>query len=154
MSTLHPPEPRRSDDAFARSVIADVGAERARRAKRFSLAPLLALPAAAAAVAIMMSPTSTPGAPGAPGAPSAATLAALVEGEVDAADATYGLDRFADEDLVAFADTAVAFADSAVAADAFAEDFASDFAIETLDGSSEQDLKAIERAFDRALRKL
>ncbi len=142
-SALTPPDPRRSDDAFSRSVVADVDAA---RAKRFSILPLVALPgAAAAALALFISTTTVP----APEAPSGAALMALVEREVDAADAVDSfdadLDRFADEDLIAFVDAGdVAALDTAITG----------VTLDPIEGSSEQDLQAVEAALDQALREL
>jgi hypothetical protein len=135
---LVPPAPRRSDDAFARAVRADVAAARTARAPwRLWLAAPLTAAAAFGLVFIARSPEPTV-------APTADRLAVLVEAEVDAEDAPAALvDVVAAVDAIDEDDALVALAGSAETPPAFA--FAD------LDGSSEQDLAAVEAALDRAL---
>lgn len=135
---LMPPAPRRSDDAFARAVRADVEAARAARAPwRLWLAAPLTAAAAFGLVVIARGPEVS-------SLPSPDHLAALVEAEVDAEDAPAAIvDVVSAVDAIDEDDALVALAGSAEAAPAFA--FAD------LDGSSEQDLAAVEAALDRAL---
>lgn len=120
---------RRSDDAFARSVAADVSAAR----KRWS--PLwLGLPslAGAAAVVVLVGGPSLR----APRGPDArAVYAAAVDAGDDAGDDVGIFDD--DDDVLAFA------------ADDGEDD---DFAIPGLAGSSDRELADIEAALDRALK--
>lgn len=136
---LVPPAPRRSDDAFARAVRADVDAARASRSPwRVWMAAPLTAAAAFGLVFIARGPEPTV----AP--PSADRLAMLVEAEVDAEDAAAAIvDVVAAVDAIDEDDALVALAGSAETPPAFA--FAD------LDGSSEQDLAAVEAALDRAL---
>lgn len=139
---LLPPAPRRSDDAFSRAVRADVTAA---RAARVPLAAWLGVPlAAAAALAFVVvdrgpSPTSPSSLVG------GASLAALVEAEVDAEDdardVVDAVDASDDDTLLAFAGDA-------------GSDLPPAFAFADLDGSTEQDLAAVEAALDLALARL
>jgi len=131
------PPPRRSDDAFARSVQSDVDAARAARAPWRVLA--FALPTTAvAAAAVLFSIGGVDGA----GAVDPGVLAALVEAEADAADGNFALDDVSDDDLLAFADVEQPTDPLGV------------FAFSELDGSSEQDLSDVEAALDDAIRNL
>ncbi len=140
-NALVPPAPRRSDDAFARAVRADIEAARAARSPwRLWLAAPLTAAAALGLVFISRGPEV-------PSRLSADRLAALDEAEVDAEDAPATLiDVVSAVDAIDEDDALVALAGSAEAAPAFA--FAD------LDGSSEQDLAAVEAALDRALARL
>jgi hypothetical protein len=139
---LVPPAPRRSDDAFARAVRADVEAARAARSPwRLWLAAPLTAATAFGLVFMARGPEV------APVVPTADRLAVLIEAEVDAEDAPAAIvDVVAAVDAIDEDDALVALAGSAEAAPAFA--FAD------LDGSSEQDLAAVEAALDRALARL
>lgn len=140
-----PPAPRRSDDAFARAVAADVDAARKNRLGiRFSLA-VPAVAASAFAVVMAVS-TTTPAAPTTITAPSVALVIPadsdadefdFVEGAVDLA----GVMADADEG------TLLALAESS-------DDSSDRFTFDALDGSSDQELADVEAALDTALRQL
>jgi hypothetical protein len=131
-TNLSPPPPRRTNDAFARSVAADVAAARTAAAPWRAL--LAVSVAAAAAVAIVVGSSGGPAvthggvavAPVAPVVPQATAVDADVDEVVEEVGARL----------------------------AFAADLDGDFAFAELDGSSEQELAAIEAALDKALRKL
>jgi hypothetical protein len=137
---LVPPPPRRSDEAFARAVRADVDAARAARAPwRLWMAAPLAAAAALGLVIIDRAPAVE--------APTPEQLALLVEAEVDAEDERASIvDVVAAVDAIDDEEVLGALAGSAGSAPVFA--FAD------LDGSSEQDLAAVEAALDRALARL
>jgi hypothetical protein len=135
------PPPRRSDDAFARSVHSDVAAARAARAPWRVLA--FALPTTAvAAAAVLFTVGGDRGVGGTAAVEQGPGLLALVEAEADAADGEFALDDVSDDDLVAFADVEQP------------TDQPGAFAFPDLDGSSEQDLSAVEAALDDAIRNL
>jgi hypothetical protein len=134
------PPPRRSDDAFARSVRSDVDAARAARAPWRVLA--LALPTTAMAAAAVLFTVGGGGGGDGVGPVDPGVMAALVEAEADAADDEFALDDVSDDDLVAFADVEQL------------TDQGGAFAFPDLDGSSEQDLSDVEAALDDAIRNL
>jgi hypothetical protein len=137
------PPPRRSDDAFTRSVHIDVLAARAAPAPWRVL--VFALPTTAmAAAAVLFTVGGVGGVDGpvAVGPVDPGVLAGLVESEADAADGEFALDDVSDDDLVAFADVEPP------------TDQPGAFAFPDLDGSSEQDLSAVEAALDDAIRNL
>ena len=127
------PEPRRTDDAFARSVAADVASTRQRR--RFWLA-IPTLGAAAAALALVVT-SSNPG-------------------DADAGDLTDPSGELAmlgsDDDVAEVADDTLLALAGTFAVEDEDPDFASDtFTLSALDGSTEQELRQLEAALDRAL---
>jgi hypothetical protein len=123
-----PTSGRRSDDAFARAVKADIDAKRAPAWRR---ALVYGGPALAGAAAVVV-------AVGVGVGDDSVDRAALVKA-VNAADVAVDLDAFADDDL--------AFND-----DDDDSEFGDDFAIPGLAGSTEQELAAIEAALDDALK--
>ena len=147
---LVPPPPRRTDDAFALSVQGDVAAIIGARS-RWRVWTLVALPTTALVAAVVLltvgggDPAVADSAMGSMvtarlgGAAAAADLAA---DDFDADDDDFAIDDViddvSDDDLVAFADVDLPVA----------------FAFQELDGSSEQDLAAVEHAFDHAIRHL
>jgi hypothetical protein len=140
---LVPPAPGRSDDAFVRAVRADVDGVRAARGswRLWWAAPLTAA-AALGVVWFSRGPVVEATMPD--------RLAALIEAEVDARD-----ERVTIIDVVAAVDAidddeALAF----LAGSAGSAGTAPAFAFADLDGSSEQDLAAVEAALDRALARL
>lgn len=136
---LVPPPPRRSDEAFARAVRADVDAVRVARAPwRLWVAAPLTAAAALGLLVIGRAPAVE--------APTPEQLAVLVEAEVDAED-----ERASIVDVVVAVD---AIDDEALGALAGSAGSAPAFAFADLDGSSEQDLAAVEAALDRALARL
>lgn len=117
---------RRSDDAFARAVKADVDAASTPAWRRaFAVGGPVLAGAAAVVVAVNVAGGDT------------VDRAALVAA-VNAADVAVDLDAFADDDL--------AFNDDDD------DEFGDDFAIPGLAGSTEQELAAIEAALDDALK--
>ena len=121
-----PPVGRRTDDAFARAVRADVDAAR----KRWS--PLwLSLPALAGAAAVVVAVSSGGGSD----VDARAIYVAALEGSGDV--------EVFDDDV----DGVIAMAD--VADD---DEFAGDFAIPGIGGSSDRELEDIEAALDHALK--
>ena len=137
-----PPPPRRTDDAFALSVQGDVAAIIGARS-RWRVWTLVAVPTTALVAAAVLL-TVGGGEPVVADSAMGATVTARLGGAADAADFDddfdndFAIDDVSDDDLVAFADV-----DSPVA-----------FAFQELDGSSEQDLAAVEHAFDHAIRHL
>jgi len=146
-----PPAPRRSDDAFARAVAADVDAARKNRLGfNFSLAvPAVAASAFAVVMAVSTStPTATPTTT--PTTPMTAPTTALVIPE-DADDDEFDLVEGA-VDLAAVLDDAD---ESTLLALADIADSDSDrFTFDALDGSTDQELADVEAALDSALRQL
>jgi len=137
---LVPPSPRRSDEAFARAVRADVDAARVARAPwRLWLAAPMTAAAAFGLVSLGRGPEVE--------MPTPERLAVLVEAEVDAED-----ERASIVDVVAAVDAIDD--DEALATLAGSAASAPAFAFADLDGSSEQDLAAVEAALDRALARL
>jgi hypothetical protein len=143
---LEPPPPHRSDEAFARAVRADIDDVRAARVswRLWWAAPLTAA-AALGVVWFSRGPSVE--------VPTPDRLAALIEAEVDARDervtiidVVAAVDAIEDDEALAFLAGTAGSAGSAGSAPAFA--FAD------LDGSSEQDLAAVEAALDRALARL
>ena len=130
-----PPTGRRTDDAFARAVAADVNARRG----RFK-AVWLGVPALAGAAAVVVA-VASPGADRDVGRAVYASLAASADNDEDA-------------DLAAFDDDVIALADVDDDDDdaGFGFGGASDFAIPGLAGSSDGELEDIEAALDRALK--
>lgn len=142
---LVPPPPRRTDDAFALSVQGDVAAIIGARS-RWRVWTLVALPTTALVAAAVLL-TVGGGEPVVADSAMGSMVTARLGGAADAADAAdfdddfdndFAIDDVSDDDLVAFADV-----DPPVA-----------FAFQELDGSSEQDLAAVEHAFDHAIRHL
>lgn len=154
-----PPSPRRSDDAFARAVAADVDAARSNRLnlRRAFGVPALAVAGAAFAVMITVmpstSPTTAPTTATTTTAPTAPTTIAMAmpagaaeiadDLDVDDADLAAVIDDADDDVLLALVDTAGISADGAA-----------DFSFDALDGSTEQELEAIAAALDAATRQL
>ena len=148
LSFAAPPAPRRSDEAFARAVAADIDAA---KKSRFGFNFSLAVPAvAASAFAVVMAVSSTT--PTTTTTPITAPAVALVipadadddefdlvEGAVDLAAV---LDDADDSTLLALADTV-------------GGDNGDDrFTFDALDGSTDQELADVEAALDSALRQL
>ena len=139
---LVPPPPRRTDDAFALSVQGDVAAIIGARS-RWRVWTLVALPTTALVAAAVLL-TVGGGEPVVADSAMGSMVTARLGGAADAADFDddfdndFAIDDVSDDDLVAFADV-----DPPVA-----------FAFQELDGSSEQDLAAVEHAFDHAIRHL
>jgi hypothetical protein len=146
---LVPPPPRRTDDAFALSVQGDVAAIIGARS-RWRVWTLVALPTTALVAAAVLL-TVGGGDPAVADSAMASMVTARLGGAADLAADDFDDDDFAiddaiddviddvsDDDLVAFADVDLPVA----------------FAFQELDGSSEQDLAAVEQAFDHAIRHL
>jgi hypothetical protein len=143
--------PRRTEAAFARAVAADVAAARARW--RFAL-PVFGAAAAAAVVVVVARPV----APVASTADVAAALEARAAQPALAADlhdrdaADDGTDGLDGLDGLDVADAVVVLDDRALLALAGDEvGSAPDFAFEALDGSTGDELDAVEAALDDAL---
>ena len=148
-----PPPPRRTDDAFALSVQGDVAAIIGARS-RWRVWTLVAVPTTAlvaAAVLLTVGGGEPVVADSAMGATVTARLGGAAAAVADFDDADFddadfdadfdddfAIDDVSDDDLVAFADVDLPVA----------------FAFQELDGSSEQDLAAVEHAFDHAIRHL
>lgn len=128
-----PPTGRRTDDAFARAVAADVKARRGRFSAAWFGVPALA--GAAAVVVVVASPGASPDV----GRAVYASLAAGAENDADLA--------VFDDDVIALADE-----DDDDDGAGFGFGGASDFAIPGLAGSSDGELEDIEAALDRALK--
>jgi hypothetical protein len=148
---LMPPPPRRTDDAFALSVQGDVAAIIGARS-RWRVWTLVAVPTTALVAAAVLL-TVGGGEPVVADSAMGSMVTARLGGAADAADFDddfdddfdndfddndFAIDDVSDDDLVAFADVDLPVA----------------FAFQELDGSSEQDLAAVEHAFDRAIRHL
>ena len=149
---LVPPPPRRTDDAFALSVQGDVAAIIGARS-RWRVWTLVALPTTALVAAAVLL-TVGGGEPVVADSAMASMVTARLGGAADVAaaadfddddfaiddvsDDDFAIDDVSDDDLVAFADVDLPVA----------------FAFQELDGSSEQDLAAVEQAFDHAIRHL
>jgi hypothetical protein len=146
-SVEEPPSPRRSDDAFAFAVGADVAAIRAARSswRVWLWAPVSA--AAAAGLLLVVQPSTK----------SAGEMPrGALPGEVDEADmATIAATLDAGDQrpsFVALIDAVDAIDDDAtLLALSGSNDSSPSFAFDELEGSSERDLVAIEMALDRAL---
>ena len=151
-----PPPPRRTDDAFAFAVGADVAAIRAAhssswRTWRWGLLPV----AAAAAVVFLVRSTSQPGEIDVVGTANFAEVATLEDTDVGALEASLLATLDADDERPSF----IAVLDAVLEIDddetllalSGSNDPRPTFAFEELDGSSEQDLAAVEAALDRAL---
>ena len=147
---LGPPPPRRTDDAFALSVQGDVAAIIGARS-RWRVWTLVALPTTALVAAVVLL-TVGGGDPAVADSAMGSMVTARLGGDAAAADLAADdfdaddddfaiddvIDDVSDDDLVAFADVDLPVA----------------FAFQELDGSSEQDLAAVEHAFDHAIRHL
>jgi hypothetical protein len=148
---LMPPPPRRTDDAFALSVQGDVAAIIGARS-RWRVWTLVAVPTTALVAAAVLL-TVGGGEPVVADSAMGSMVTARLGGAADAADFDddfdddfdndfddndFAIDDVSDDDLVAFADVDLPVA----------------FAFQELDGSSEQDLAAVEYAFDHAIRHL
>lgn len=147
---LVPPPPRRTDDAFALSVQGDVAAIIGARS-RWRVWTLVALPTTALVAAVVLL-TVGGGDPAVADSAMGSMVTARLGGDAAAADLAADdfdaddddfaiddvIDDVSDDDLVAFADVDLPVA----------------FAFQELDGSSEQDLAAVEQAFDHAIRHL
>lgn len=152
---LTPPSPRRTEDAFARAVRADVDAARtAPKPWRVLLAAPLT---AAMALGLFLVTTGDDGAPTSPVIGPVVALTAIdvagSDDNDDDDDSTDSVDVAAVVDVVDDSDddTLLALAgDAAVGGSGLAPAFA--FA--DLDGSTEQDLAAVEAALDQALARL
>lgn len=143
-----PPAPRRSDDAFARAVAADVDAA---RKSRFGFNFSFAVPAvAASAFAVVMAVSTSTPTTTTPTTPITAPTTALVipeDADVDEFDLVEGavdlaavLDDADESTLIALADTIDSDSDR--------------FTFDALDGSTDQELADVEAALDSALRQL
>ena len=148
---LVPPPPRRTDDAFALSVQGDVAAIIGARS-RWRVWTLVALPTTALVAAVVLL-TVGGGDPAVADSAMGSMVTARLGGAAAADDfddddfaidfaiddvIDVVIDDVSDDDLVAFADVDLPVA----------------FAFQELDGSSEQDLAAVEQAFDHAIRHL
>jgi hypothetical protein len=152
LDTGAPPPPRRSDDAFARAVAADIDTVKAART-RWPWLALGPLTATAAALAFTFTTSSTPVDTTSPAPP---TVTSVAIGDVNSSDD----DDNDDDDLdVVDLDGALASADDRTLlalADPTddAEITGDDFSFSGLLGSSDQELAAVEAALDTALRRL
>ena len=153
-----PPTPRRSDEAFARAVAADVEAIKAARTRW----PWLALGPLAATAAAVAFTFTTPSTPSETTSPTPSTIARVAEASGADVAVDSGSDRDTDEDVDA-ADLDGALADASdhtllALADPTRDDTAEitddDFSFAGVLGSSDQELAAVEAALDTALRRL
>ncbi len=148
-----PPPPRRSDEAFARAVAADIDAENAART-RWPWLALGPLAATAAAFAFTLTTSITPALTAV--ASGAASTSEINESEIDEIDESDESDEIdvadLDDALVTAGDrTLLALADPP---NDDAEIASDDFSFWGLVGSSDQELAAVEAALDTALRRL
>lgn len=146
-----PPAPRRSNEAFARAVAADIDAVKAART-RWPWLALGPLAATAAAVVFTFTTSSAPVDTASPTAPAVASVSDEADDtnddtdDVDMADLGGELAAADDRTLLALADPANTDDEAEITGD--------DFSFSGLLGSSDQELAAVEAALDTALRRL